>query len=388
MLEEAIQRGGNLGILDGPASGVVDVDIDADAEVDVFLALNPRFAETMCTRGANGCRFWLRPIGDYPARRICAKKKIDGHNKPVAEFRGGGGHQSIVWGLHPLGKRYVWLKEARLIEIRFEEIIWPPGWGMDFSAGGNLKDFPEPRPAFADPIELGSINAEALTHIELVCKTWAPAVSGDSGHNTTIALAVRLAQSYPELSASQLLACIARFYNPRCRPPWTLTELKHKVADAIKLVAAERKKQAQPYGDRQQVEDDPSRSTCKEIDVDDLLPTLDDDEPLPPFPLDTLPKTFRTPVEEVMRHYRVPALMPAICALVINSAALGRGIVTKSNVRRTYPNLYAMIGAKSGTGKTVVFDEFMAPFEQLQHEMLTTFTAEEKPRAAAELKLI
>jgi Protein of unknown function (DUF3987) len=89
-----------------------------------------------------------------------------------------------------------------------------------------------------------------------------------------------------------------------------------------------------------------------------------------------------------MRHYRVPALIPVACALVINGAALGRGIVIKSNVRRTYANLYAIIGAKSGTGKTVVFDEFMAPLEQLQHEMLKSFKSEEKPRIEEELKLI
>jgi hypothetical protein len=141
----------------------------------------------------------------------------------------------------------------------------------------------------------------------------------------------------------------------------------------------------EPSYDRQEPE---SPDVYKQIDVNDLLLSLDDEEPLPSFPLDTLPRTFRAPIEEVMRHYRVPALIPVACALVINGAALGRGLVTKSNVRRTYPNLYAIIGAKSGTGKTVVFDEFMAPLEQLQYEMLTDFKAQEKPRAEAELKLI
>jgi hypothetical protein len=87
-----------------------------------------------------------------------------------------------------------------------------------------------------------------------------------------------------------------------------------------------------------------------------------------------------------MRHYKVSALLPATCALVINSAALGRGIVTKSNVRRTYANLYAIIGAQSGTGKSVVFDEFMAPLIEFQKEALKEFGAEHKPYAEAELK--
>jgi len=125
-----------------------------------------------------------------------------------------------------------------------------------------------------------------------------------------------------------------------------------------------------------------------ELDANDLLLCLDAEEPLPPFPMETLPKIFRVPVEEVMRHYRVPALIPVTCALVINSAAVGRGVAVKSNVRRTYANLYAIIGAKSGTGKTVVFDEFMVPFEELQREMLDAFKTGEKPSAEAELKLV
>jgi hypothetical protein len=107
----------------------------------------------------------------------------------------------------------------------------------------------------------------------------------------------------------------------------------------------------------------------KEFDLNSPL-LVGEDEELPSFPLDALPASFRTPIEEVMRHYRVSALLPTVCALVINSAAIGRGLVVKSNVRRTYANLYALIGAKSGTGKSVVFDEFMAPLSELQLETL------------------
>jgi hypothetical protein len=217
MLEEAIRRGGNLGILLGSASGVIGIDIDCDDEIAGFLSLNPRLVDTMQTHGAVGRCFWVRLIGEYPERRICAQKKVPGHNKAVAEFRGGGGAQCIIWGLHPSGHRYIWLKEAPPVEIRFEDIKWPADWGMDFGSNGTepLKEHRSFKPALADPIELGSIDAEALTHIDLVCQNWAA----------------------PELSASQLLACLSRFYNLRCQPPWTLTELKHKVTDAIKLAA-------------------------------------------------------------------------------------------------------------------------------------------------------
>jgi len=124
----------------------------------------------------------------------------------------------------------------------------------------------------------------------------------------------------------------------------------------------------------------------EEVDLANL--SHEDQEPSPEFPLDALPERFRCPIEEVMRHYKVSALLPATCALLINSAALGRGIVTKSNVRRTYANLFAIIGARSGTGKSVVFDEFVRPIIEFQEEALKEFGAEQKPRAEAELKLL
>ena len=124
-----------------------------------------------------------------------------------------------------------------------------------------------------------------------------------------------------------------------------------------------------------------------EVIFDDSALVPEEDEQTA-FPLDALPDSFRVPIQEVMRHFRVPALLPSICALVINSAAIGRGLVVKSNVRRTYANLYALIGAQSGTGKSVVFDEFMAPLAELQMETLKDFNAEQKPRAEAELKML
>ena len=117
-----IQRGGNIGVLVGPASGVAAIDIDLDSEVETFLELNPAFADSFRTRGAVGCQFWCRPVGDYPATLVHSKKKIPGRNKRVAEARFGGGHQSVIWGLHPCGDRYQWLSEAKPIEIRFENI--------------------------------------------------------------------------------------------------------------------------------------------------------------------------------------------------------------------------------------------------------------------------
>ena len=93
-LLRAIERGGNIGVLCGPASaGLCPVDIDDDAEIEPFLSSNPALVTSLCTRGANGCQIWVRPIGEYPARLVKSGLKIpgkkEGSKKSIAEWRGG-----------------------------------------------------------------------------------------------------------------------------------------------------------------------------------------------------------------------------------------------------------------------------------------------------------
>ena len=52
----------------------------------------------------------------------------------------------------------------------------------------------------------------------------------------------------------------------------------------------------------------------KEINWDDPQIFKDDEERQTEFPLETMPPIFRQPIEEVMRHYKVSALLPAACA--------------------------------------------------------------------------
>ena len=60
-----------------------------------------------------------------------------------------------------------------------------------------------------------------------------PAVSGARGHDHTLRAACELFRF--GLSSSDALEAM-RQYNARCQPPWKEHELKHKVADAEKIV--------------------------------------------------------------------------------------------------------------------------------------------------------
>lgn len=59
------------------------------------------------------------------------------------------------------------------------------------------------------------------------------AVSGNSGHAHTFALACNLLKKI-SLSESELYEALATWHNPQCDPPWNEKELRHKVSEAIK----------------------------------------------------------------------------------------------------------------------------------------------------------
>jgi hypothetical protein len=105
-----------------------------------------------------------------------------------------------------------------------------------------------------------------------------------------------------------------------------------------------------------------------------------DDEPAQErpetFPLDALPEPIASPVLDWMRHIRIPALLPTMCALTAISVATGRGIKVMSNKTWTYPNIFALMGAETGSGKSLIFDESMRPLVELQSDMEEAFAKE------------
>jgi hypothetical protein len=95
----------------------------------------------------------------------------------------------------------------------------------------------------------------------------------------------------------------------------------------------------------------------------------DEEEP-DNFPVAVLPLAIRTPVEDWMRHLKMPALLPVMCALGALSVGVGRGVKAFSNVGRTFGNIFALLGADSGTGKTLVYDAAFAPLVEIQHGLV------------------
>jgi hypothetical protein len=109
---------------------------------------------------------------------------------------------------------------------------------------------------------------------------------------------------------------------------------------------------------------------------DQCTDTKQEKEQRDTFPIDALPETIVVPVKDWMRHVRVPTLLPAMCGLVAISVALGRGLSVLSNKSWTFPNIFALLAAETGSGKSLVYDEAMRPLVEIQADMESALEGE------------
>jgi Protein of unknown function (DUF3987) len=106
------------------------------------------------------------------------------------------------------------------------------------------------------------------------------------------------------------------------------------------------------------------------------------------FPLDALPPLLQNVAQRLADLHGVPLEFPAAVAMTVTGAAVGRGLRLKT-VRgmTTYPNLYLLVGMRSGLGKSTVMKPLFAPFfayeRQLQAEHATRL-----PEVEAELTIV
>jgi hypothetical protein len=131
-LERCIERGGNIGVLLGKASGqLCAIDADSDEGAQALIALNSWLENTLTSKGKRGCQFWMIIKGEYhrPGPLVWTDRTVtdeNGKERPedFGEWRADG-NQSIVFGRHPEGCVYKLLNERKPVEIAYADIKWP-----------------------------------------------------------------------------------------------------------------------------------------------------------------------------------------------------------------------------------------------------------------------
>ncbi|MGZ4962779.1 MAG: bifunctional DNA primase/polymerase [Limisphaerales bacterium] len=113
---------GNIGVALGPRSGgLCSLDIDSDKAFLEFEKLNPEICKTLATRGKRGGNYWWRVRTRYP---VLTPLKLNGDS--WGEWRADGA-QTIIWGTHPEGGRYSFLRDQKPGFIEYDQIKWPEG---------------------------------------------------------------------------------------------------------------------------------------------------------------------------------------------------------------------------------------------------------------------
>lgn len=206
----------NVGIVTGIDSDLLVLDVDGDKGEASLATLEARFGSlpaTAQTRTGSGGRHILfhHPGG----RRIPNRTRF----LPNLDIRGDGGLIVAPPSLHYSGARYAWWDTGDPA---------PANWLIQIlDALDAERKPPPPPPTTPRNVSLKDRIARASAYLAK-CQG---AVSGSAGHSQTFSVAVALVRGFdlnPDLAYDLLL----HEFNPRCSPPWSEKELRHKIDDA------------------------------------------------------------------------------------------------------------------------------------------------------------
>lgn len=108
-----------------------------------------------------------------------------------------------------------------------------------------------------------------------------------------------------------------------------------------------------------------------------------------PFLVESLPAKLAAITQAVARCERVPAALPAVCALGVASAAIGAGLeIVSASDRVTRANLFLLADAESGSGKSQVFRRIAEPIVEHQHQIHEAFKEKTAPQLASEIAVL
>lgn len=216
------RRGYNVGLHTGRVHGcrcpVVVLDLDTEEALAWARAKLP--VSPVRARSCKGEHwYYRRPDG---TARIGNRVRVDGI---ALDIRADEGNIVAPPSIHPTGFVYEaiepWTAERVRAMPRFE-----PEW------------FPAPPAAVALPLPISlpvDAASRSLKRAAAYLRKVPPAISGQGGSRQTFNAAVALVRglALDEETAYRLLA---EHYNPRCDPPWSEPELRHKVRYAARAL--------------------------------------------------------------------------------------------------------------------------------------------------------
>jgi hypothetical protein len=210
----------NIGLACGPESGIFVIDIDGPverAQLEEYLEA-PLPLTLTATTGRGAHYYFSHPNGVTIKNR---QKLRVGGKKLSIDVRGAGGYVVAPPSIHPTGAVYAW--------ENFD--IHPADPPLPLLALLEAQD---------EPVTIGgatqtpsSTPPEIIERARAYLATMDPAIEGQGGHNMLYKAACAMVIDF-DLDPETAFGLLAFNYNPRCQPPWSEKELRHKVEDANK----------------------------------------------------------------------------------------------------------------------------------------------------------
>lgn len=206
--------GAGVGLLLGPRGGVIDVECDGpEGEESLRRLLDGQIVLTCGWNSTRGKHRLYLYTADF---EILARSIIKSDDFPDLEIRLGFGEKQIQSVVPPtMGRTWNGIWEITRLP---KEVI------------GKLKE--EPKTEFNGAMIPDSVRA--LKRAEMYIEKCPPAISGEGGHNTTFRVTCHVGPGFG-LDPEACYQLLQLFYNPRCQPPWSEKELRHKVTDAYEV---------------------------------------------------------------------------------------------------------------------------------------------------------
>ena len=222
----AANRGAGVGIRLGPEAGVIDFEVDGtDGEKSLrkILGGEPLTLGWASRRGPHYLFRWDPQLAKY------GKSIIKVPELPGLEIRIGAEGVQLQSVCPPSvgddGKPRQWNDCDEIAEL-------PPSVFIFLDAYTSRPPEPSPAPHAAFTATSGttlSVEERAIRYLATV----EPAIQGQDGSGKTFGAACRVGPGF-DLDPETAFRLLRDHYSPRCVPPWSEKELRHKVEDAYK----------------------------------------------------------------------------------------------------------------------------------------------------------
>ncbi|KKN07480.1 hypothetical protein LCGC14_1066540 [marine sediment metagenome] len=240
----------NIGLACGEKSGVYVIDIDLDKEkgIDGYKTYKEIFGSDVSALPKTVRQD--TPRGGFHAFYKTNNPPTNKNNwHPGIDIRGGGYYILLAPSIHPNGGTYTWTARQAPRDIKLAEYpnwMRPPGripWGA--SSAHNLESsLPGTNPITSVQ---RCFRNNKLKRASLYLNECDPAIQGCGGHDRLLWAAVAMVHGF-QLSNEEALALLEEEYNPRCVPPWDLSESQDRKDFQRKIPEARKLKPKHPPG--------------------------------------------------------------------------------------------------------------------------------------------